>query len=171
MISLRNYIVEKLDEKILSLRIFEMAVDRKQFITKLIGQIDNIIINYILVKYCSTVDNYYDLRKHWCDELLAAYYNVYDHIIKGDHDKSIRTKAVKNTTYDFECFDENKIYSTIFRKIRSEKSNPNVTKHIDFDLDVIKKLCDNFAENYEDIFLLPLNMTDDKLENHIYNEI
>ena len=77
MLTLKQYIAEQIERRLLNTEIFEMAICRKEFIRKFSGYAWQVAINYVLVRYCSEVNNYYDTRIHLCKELINNLNSIY----------------------------------------------------------------------------------------------
>lgn len=172
MKNLKEFLVEQIQERLLSIEIFEMAVDRKYFMNNFHGYAIQVVENYILVRYCTKVENYFDTRSHWCKELINVYAEIEDFDIKNDNNSNIKKKAILKLINDFEFFDETKIFKRMSRKISNEQRSNDHLKHIFFDMDIIKDLCKEFAEHYKDIFMLIYKYDNWKdLEDYIYNKL
>lgn len=67
--SLTDYLAESLQQS----KLFEMAYDRQKYMNYLEGQIDNLVENWCLCKYCSLYDTVNLNHEHWRDELAAIF--------------------------------------------------------------------------------------------------
>ena len=57
-------------------------------------------------------------------------------------------------------------------KISEEERSTEHLKHIEWNMDIIKKLCTEFSEKCEDVFMLIYKYQNaEDLENYIYNEL
>ena len=93
MLTLKQYIAEQIERRLLNTEIFEMAISRKEFIRKFSGYAWQVAINYVLIRYCSEVDNY-DTRAHWCKELINNLNSIYlIDISKDNKEHNIQKKS------------------------------------------------------------------------------
>ena len=173
MIGLKQFIAEKIERHLLNTEIFEMAIDRKEFIRKFSGYAWQVAINYVLIRYCSEVDNYYETRAYWCRELLNHLNEIYlMDITKDNKQHKIQKKALIQGIEDYDIDDENKLLRLMKIKISEEERSTNHLKHIDWDMEIIKNLCQEFSEKCKDIFMLIYKYDKiEDLENYIYNEL
>ena len=110
MLTLKQYIAEKIERLLLNTEIFEMAICRKEFIRKFSGYAWQVAINYVLVRYCSEVNNYYDTRIHWCKELINNLNSIYlIDIYKDNKEHKIQKRAILQAIKDYDIDDENKL--------------------------------------------------------------
>jgi len=172
MIGLKQFIAEQIERRLLNTDIFEMAIDRKDFIRNFPCHAWQVAINYILIRYCSEVDNYYETRAHWCKELLGNLNEIYlTDISKDNKQHKIQKRAIIQGIEDYDIDDETKLYRQMQHKISTEINSNKHLKHIDWDMEIIKKLCKEFSEKCQEIFMLIYKYDYDELKNYIYNEL
>ena len=180
MLTLKQYIAEQIERRLLNIEIFEMAISRKEFIRKFSGYAWQVAINYVLIRYCSElirycseVDNYYDTRVHWCKELINNLNSIYlIDISKDNKEHNIQKRAIRQAIEDYDIDDEDKLLRLMKTKILEEERSTEHLKHIDWNMDIIKKLCGEFSEKCEEIFMLIYKYKNvEDLENYIYNEL
>ena len=101
MLTLKQYIAEQIERRLLNTEIFEMAISRKEFIRKFSGYAWQVAVNYVLIRYCSEVDNYYDIRAHWCKELINNLNSIYlIDISKDNKEHNIQKRAIRQAIED-----------------------------------------------------------------------
>lgn len=173
MLTLKQYIAEQIERRLLNTEIFEMAISRKEFIRKFSGYAWQVAVNYVLIRYCSEVDNYYDTRAHWCKELINNLNSIYlIDISKDNKEHNIQKRAIRQAIEDYDIDDEDKLLRLMKIKISEEERSTEHLKHIDWNMDIIKKLCAEFSEKCEDVFMLIYKYQNvEDLENYIYNEL
>ena len=172
MLTLKQYIAEQIERRLLNTEIFEMAISRKEFIRKFSGYAWQVAINYVLIRYCSEVDNY-DTRAYWCKELINNLNSIYlIDISKDNKEHNIQKRAIRQAIEDYDIDDGDKLLRLMKTKILIEERSTEHLKHIDWNMDIIKKLCDEFSEKCEDVFILIYKYKNvEDLENYIYNEL
>ena len=172
MLTLKQYIAEQIERRLLNIEIFEMAISRKEFIRKFSVYAWQVAINYVLIRYCSEVDNY-DTRAHWCKELINNLNSIYlIDISKDNKEHNIQKRAIRQAIEDYDIDDGDKLLRLMKTKILEEERSTEHLKHIDWNMDIIKKLCGEFSEKCEDVFILIYKYKNvEDLENYIYNEL
>ena len=172
MLTLKQYIAEQIERRLLNIEIFEMAISRKEFIRKFSVYAWQVAINYVLIRYCSEVDNY-DTRAHWCKELINNLNSIYlIDISKDNKEHNIQKRAIRQAIEDYDIDDGDKLLRLMKTKILEEELSTEHLKHIDWNMDIIKKLCGEFSEKCEDVFILIYKYKNvEDLENYIYNEL
>ena len=109
-----------------------MAISRKEFIRKFSGYAWEVAVNYVLIRYCSEVDNYYDIRMHWCNELINNLNNIYlIDISKDNKEHNIQKRAIRQAIEDYDIDDEDKLLRLMKTKILIEERAIEHLKHID----------------------------------------
>ena len=173
MLTLKQYISEQIERRLLNTEIFEMAICRKEFIRKFSGYAWRVAINYVLVRYCSEVNNYYDTRIHLCKELINNLNSIYlIDIYKDNKEHKIQKRAILQAIKDYDIDDKNKLLRLMKIKISEEERSIEHLKHIKWDMSIIKKLCVEFSEKCEGVFMLIYKYKNvEDLENYIYNEL
>ena len=173
MLTLKQYIAEQIERRLLNTEIFEMAINRREFIRKFSGYAWQVAVNYVLIRYCSEVDNYYDVWADWCKELTNNLNSIYlIDISKDNKEHNIQKRAIRQAIEDYDIDDEDKLLRLLKTKILIEERSIEHLKHIDWNMDIIKKLCVEFSEKCEDVFMLLYKYQNvEDLENYIYNEL
>ena len=122
MLTLKQYIVEQIERRLLNIEIFEMAISRKEFIRKFSGYAWEVAVNYVLIRYCSEIDNYYDTRAHWCEELINNLNSIYlIDISKDNKEHNIQKRAIRQAIEDYDIDDEDKLLRLMKTKILIEE--------------------------------------------------
>ena len=173
MLTLKQYIAEQIERRLLNIEIFEMAISRKEFIRKFSGYAWQVAVNYVLIRYCSEVDNHYDAWADWCEELINNLNSIYlIDISKDNKEHNIQKRAIRQAIEDYDIDDENKLLRLMKTKILIEERSIDHLKHIELNMNIIKKLCAEFSEKCEDVFMLIYKYKNvEDLENYIYNEL
>ena len=173
MLTLKQYIAEQIERRLLNIEIFEMAISRKEFIRKFSGYAWEVAVNYVLIRYCSEVDNYYDVCADWCKELTNNLNSIYlIDISKDNKEHDIQKRAIRQAIKDHDIDDKDKLLRLLKTKILIEERSTEHLKHIEWNMNIIKKLCAEFSEKCEDVFMLIYKYQNvEDLENYIYNEL
>ena len=81
-------------------------------------------------------------------------------------------RAITQAIEDYDIDDEDKLLRSMKIKISEEERSTEHLKHIEWNMDIIKKLCAEFSEKCEEIFMLIYKYQNvEDLENYIYNEL
>ena len=93
-------------------------------------------------------------------------------IYKDNKEHNIQKRAIRQAIEDYDIDDENKLLRLMKTKILEEERSTEHLKHIDWNMDIIKKLCGEFSEKCGEIFMLIYKYKNvEDLENYIYNEL
>ena len=113
--------------------------------------------------------------------LNSFFSTIFDQFVALRLDKEISNTAndiARNSLYcadiikDYDIDDENKLLRLMKIKISEEERSTEHLKHIKWDMRIIKKLCVEFSEKCEEVFMLIYKYKNvEDLENYIYNEL
>ena len=108
-----------------------------------------------------------------CKELINNLNSIYlIDISKDNKEHNIQKGAIRQAIEDYDIDDGDKLLRLMKTKILIEERSTEHLKHIDCNMDIIKKLCDEFSEKCEDVFILIYKYKNvEDLENYIYNEL
>lgn len=127
-----NILSRMLAEALSESPILEMAIDRRDFLHHVRGQIPQVLQNWTLVKYASQND----IRtiNHWRDEFIASVLRVGKFTLKklsGSKDIETRRKAIL-TEFERANLTTNPaaIHCEIWQKLKSENISPVESKQL-----------------------------------------
>ena len=93
-------------------------------------------------------------------------------ISKDNKEHNIQKRAIRQAIEDYDIDDEDKLLRLLKTKILIEERSTEHLKHIEWNMNIIKKLCAEFSEKCEDVFMLIYKYQNvEDLENYIYNEL
>lgn len=115
---IQEYIIEQLSKT----PIFEMALDRADYLRLVINTSGQIVENWCLIRYCTLYDKNNANKTHWKTELDAACYKLFKTHTKHDKKRLLETGFIK----ELELNDENTLQKYTVRKFKIEQI-PNTT--------------------------------------------
>ena len=118
---LREIIKEEVRKVFYECMLNEMAFDLGKYKDQVRNHMQQIAINWCLVRYTTYDENFIQLRRHWSSELLSQMNFIAGMKIKGKDDTSTKQKALYSIWNEFEFdTDERAIDMMVSGKFESE---------------------------------------------------
>lgn len=151
---LSEYIIEQFSKT----KLFEMALDRTDYIRLVSNLLPQIVENWCLIRYCSLYDKNNLNKNHWKQELDSYCYRLYNTKTKNNKKKILEQVIIR----DNELNDINVVYKWLQRKFRIEKICEKAKQ---------EKICSDFVNYIEHIIYLISSSDYQELYRYIDEDI
>lgn len=141
IISKMNRIIEDIVKAFSKSALFEMALDRANFVKLTSNLAPQIVENWCMIHYCTLFDPNNLNKNHWKQELDAYCYRLYNTKTKNNKQRILEQVFIQ----DNELNNKDVVYKWMQRKFRIEQIN---------DIDHQNQICEDFIKYIEHLIYL-----------------